>query len=262
MAKTNDIRQHFKKIAHNYRLVRVTDPEPVDAVIAMLPHNHPEMSIIDIGCGTGRYTERIIHEVPSRIRLLCVDLSHEMLNFCRLALNQNAKIIEKVFSVASASFVPCKDLAADLVLAFNAIHHFDIMQFLGEAGRILKTNGLLAIYTRTPEQNRQTIWGRYFPKFAAKESRLVSLDKLEKMITASPQLRIEEIKFFDYLRHISPRKLRELALAHHYSTFSLYSPDEFQDALGIFERRIREEFGDTTKIPHISPNVLILARKV
>jgi SAM-dependent methyltransferase len=221
-----------------------------------------EVAILDVGCGTGRYTERLVEKLHSRIKLLCVDLSRDMLLRCRQALERNAKVMEKAFLLATSSLLPCKDKAVDLVMAFNAIHHFDLAEFLSEAVRAIKENGLLAIYTRTPEQNRRTIWGRYFPEFANKENRLHSLDKLEKIIASLPQLHLEEIRFFSFRRHISIQRLRELALAHHYSTFSLYSRDELHQALDIFEKRIKREHGNTPTISHISSNVLILSRRV
>jgi len=171
-------------------------------------------------------------------------------------------LIDKAFSVATASLLPCRSTFADLILSFNAVHHFDVRAFLAEASRVLKKDGMLAIYTRTPEQNRQTIWGRYFPHFARKEDRLHSLDKWESLLSATSGLILEEIKFFNFRRHISSQKLKELAQAHHYSTFSLYTPEEFREAFRMFEQRIEREFADFIKIPHVSPNVLLLLRKI
>jgi len=262
MKKNFDSNWHFGRIAHNYRNVRVTDTEPIDYIVSRLSGKLSEISILDVGCGTGRYTEQLIERLQSRITLLCVDLSREMLNRCQEALQLNIEMIDRAFSVATASLLPCKGSIADLVLAFNAIHHFDIRTFLAEASRVLKIGGILAIYTRTPEQNRQTIWGRYFPNFAKKESRLHSLDKWEKMISASPLLSLEEIRFFNFRRHISSQKLRELALTHHYSTFSFYARQEFYEALKVFEQRIERKFANFAKIPHVSPNVLLLLKRV
>ncbi|OGC96330.1 MAG: hypothetical protein A2W25_08400 [candidate division Zixibacteria bacterium RBG_16_53_22] len=262
MQEAFDTHSHFSRVSHKYREVRVTDIEPVNYIVSKLADSVQEISVLDIGCGTGRYVEQLVEQVRSRIKLLCVDLSRDMLLRCRQAFEHNAKVIEKAFLVATASFVPCKAKVADLVMAFNAIHHFDLAKFLSEAAKSMKENGLLAIYTRTPEQNRQTIWGRYFPEFSEMENRLYSLDKLEKMIASLSQLHLEEIRFFNFRRYMSFRKLRELALAHHYSTFSLYSHDEFHNALNIFEKRIKREFGSAPVIPHISSNVLLLARRV
>ncbi len=45
---------------------------------------------------------------------------------------------------------------------FNGVHHFDLARCAGEAARMLTPAGQLVAYTRTPEQNRRTIWGHHF----------------------------------------------------------------------------------------------------
>jgi SAM-dependent methyltransferase len=76
--------------------------------------------------------------------------------------------------LSTAEEVPVRTGSLDLVTTFNSVHHFDLERFLAVAGRVLKPNGQLFIYTRTPEQNARTIWGRYFPGFAKREQRLHS----------------------------------------------------------------------------------------
>ena len=51
------------------------------------------------------------------------------------------------------------------------------------------------------------IWGRYFPHFCEKETRLFESDELEQMISATPRLRMEDVKFFRYQRASSLGKL-------------------------------------------------------
>ena len=56
----------------------------------------------------------------------------------------------------------------------------DLGRFLAAGARVLKPGGLLFIYTRTPQQNARTIWGRYFPGFTEHEQlcvpRIPSID--------------------------------------------------------------------------------------
>ena len=44
---------------------------------------------------------------------------------------------------------------------FNAVHHVDLARLAGEVARVLTPAGQLVVYTRTPEQNRRTIWGHH-----------------------------------------------------------------------------------------------------
>ena len=65
--------------------------------------------------------------------------------------------------LAAAEELPLRTASLDLVTAFNCVHHFDLGRFLAAAARVLQPGGQLFIYTRTPQQNARTIWGRYFP---------------------------------------------------------------------------------------------------
>ena len=67
--------------------------------------------------------------------------------------------------LAAAEELGLRAASLDLVAAFNCVHHFDLGPFLAAAARVLAPGGQLFIYTRTPQQNARTIWGRYFPGF-------------------------------------------------------------------------------------------------
>ncbi len=52
--------------------------------------------------------------------------------------------------------------AYDFIASFNAVHHFDLGAFLGACRVALAPGAHLFVYTRLPEQNARTIWGRHF----------------------------------------------------------------------------------------------------
>src|SRR2546423_12592727 len=81
---------------------------------------------------------------------------------------------EVVPLLAAAEQLPMRAASLDVVTAFNCVHHFDLGRFLTSAARVLAPGGQLFIYTRTPQQNARTIWGRYFPGFTEHEQRLHS----------------------------------------------------------------------------------------
>ena len=76
--------------------------------------------------------------------------------------------------LSTAEQLPFRDASLDLVTAFNCVHHFDLGRFLTSVAQVLAPGGQLFIYTRTPQQNARTIWGRYFPGFTEHEHRLHS----------------------------------------------------------------------------------------
>jgi ubiquinone/menaquinone biosynthesis C-methylase UbiE len=69
-----------------------------------------------------------------------------------------------------AENLPFKNDTFDVIIVFNAIHHFDFRRFIREARRVLKPRGFLFIYTRTQEQNRNSIGGNFSLDFQIKNS--------------------------------------------------------------------------------------------
>ena len=89
------------------------------------------------------------------------------------------------------------------------------------------------------------------------ETRLCDLDELSGGVVKVDGLRTVEIKTFEYPREAGLDRLLSQARTHHYSTFSLYQPNEFATALKEFEANIRRHFPDPQKISWTDENVLL-----
>ncbi|MFV2016557.1 MAG: class I SAM-dependent methyltransferase, partial [Candidatus Heimdallarchaeota archaeon] len=145
----------------------------------------------------------------------------------------------------------------DVVLSFNAIHHFNIGKTLSIINNLLKTDGMAFLYSRTANQNERSIWGQYFPKFNLYESRLYSLSDLEKSIYQVDGLELDEIKFFTYNRSQSIDRLINQAEGRHYSTFSFYDYNEFMEISLRFKQELRQKFINLDSIKWQDRNVML-----
>jgi SAM-dependent methyltransferase len=123
------------------------------------------------------------------------------------------------------------DESVDFVTAFNAVHHFDLDRFTHEVARVLRPGGDLFVYTRTPEQNAKSIWGRAFPGFVSHESRLHDETTLGRVFA---ELGAVEMTSFTFARCATADGLAERVRGGAYSTFGRYRPDELEDALERF----------------------------
>jgi ubiquinone/menaquinone biosynthesis C-methylase UbiE len=159
---------HFERVAAVYESLRTTDEAPVRRICQLLP-NRP-VTGLDTGCGTGRYTRLLRALLPDGSRLAAADVSAAMLAQLNAANRGHARGVAPL--LAAAEQLPLRAASLDVVTAFNCIHHFDLGRFLTAATRVLAPGGQLFIYTRTPQQNARTIWGRYFPGFTEHEQRL------------------------------------------------------------------------------------------
>jgi ubiquinone/menaquinone biosynthesis C-methylase UbiE len=214
----------------------------------------------DIGCGSGGYDLRLLQNLGDKIHLYSIDSNPAMLAELHRRLSMNG-IENYDVKRSPAEKIPLGNNCLDCVLTFNAIHHFKMEHFFEEVSRILKNRGFLFIYTRLRVQNRHSIWGKYFPKFYEKENRLYDLEDLKLLIHNCPNLQSERIKFFKYHRTSSLARLLKQARYHHYSTFDLYSDDEFHRALDSLKRNIHNNFNDLNHITWTDGNVLFVIKK-
>jgi len=253
------IHRHFSDIAHRYHLLRTTDVEPI-AFIAGRLKSLEQIEAIDIGCGTGRYDLLLFKYLAPKLRLTCADSNSDMLDVLEKNLVNNG--ISDFTSVnAKAENIPSQDNMYDSVFTFNAIHHFDLLEFLRETARILKTVGHIFIYTRLRDQNRRNIWGRYFPMFNQKETRLYTLNKFVKTIEKVPNLHIKSIEYYKYGRISTLTQLIDRARSHHYSTFYLYSSEELEEAIKGFTHNLESKFKDISRVHWFDENIIFMIDK-
>ena len=233
--------RHFTEISPVYRSVRTTDREPVERIARELDGVARPRGA-DIGCGAGRYVRLMFEMIPD-LSLACVDANPAMLE--QLGGLLRAHGIEGFETRQStAERLELEPGGYDFVSSFNAVHHFDFPDFLRRSRDGLAEGGRLFVYTRLPEHNARSIWGRYFPGFVEKETRLLALGDLHGAIEETPGLRFAGATCLRYRRRASLQRLVEQARSRHYSTFSLYPPDAFEDALAAFRAVVERRLAD------------------
>ncbi|MFH1382942.1 MAG: class I SAM-dependent methyltransferase [Chloroflexota bacterium] len=256
---TGDMHSHFSRIAPRYHYLRTTDLEPIGFMVREL-NKLPYIKAVDIGCGVGRYDRVLYQHLGEKLNLTCVDANANMLEALQKNLIEDS--IQNFTSIqAGAENLPLQDNSCDCLFTFNAIHHFNLPGFIRESGRVLKSGGYLFIYTRLRDQNKRNIWGRYFPKFHQKETRLYTLNKVLVAIATVPGMWLESIEYFKYGRISSLTQLVERVRSHHYSTFFLYSADDLEKAIEQFKKNINKACEDIHKVRWYDENTLFIIRK-
>ncbi len=227
------VAEHFERVAAVYESLRTTDQAPVHRIGQLLP-DHP-VAGLDVGCGTGRYSRLLRGLLPDGSLLIGSDVSAAMLAQLQAGNHGRAVVVPLV---SAAEELPLQTASLDLVTAFNSVHHFDLSRFLTAVARVLQPDGQLFIYTRTPQQNARTIWGRYFPGFTEHEQRLHSEAAYRDAVRRTGGLTVVATQTFRHPRSSTAGRLRAQAEGHHYSTFSLYTPDELRAATAAFLARL------------------------
>ena len=254
MSARDDMHRHFTAISPVYRSVRTTDREPVEWIAREL-NGLARPKGADIGCGAGRYVLSMFEMIPN-LSLTCVDTTPAMLEQVDGLLRANG-IDGFETQQSTAECLELEPGGFDFVSSFNAVHHFDFPQFLRRSRDGLVKDGRLFVYTRLPEHNARSIWGRYFPGFVERETRLLALGDLHGAIEDTPGLRFAAAACLRYRRRAPLERLVEQARNRHYSTFALYEPDEFEDALAAFRAAVERRFAEV--VEWYDENVLVQA---
>ncbi len=252
---TTALADHFRGIATRYGRVRDLDVRAVRQivrVIAPLAAARTPLRLLDVGTGTGRYLKAITGALSDRgialARAIGADASAAMLR-CGGGTDAWLDGDAQAGVAALAEALPIADGACDVVMSFNAIHHLDLRAFLAEAARALRPAGLLVIYTRTPAQNRATIWGQHFPRFAERERRLYAHAELRGALEQSGAFTRVRLRAAGWWQFTSLPALMRQARARHYSTFRFYEHEEFDYALATFAERVRRRYRYPWAIP-------------
>ncbi len=227
------VAEHFERVAAVYDSLRTTDEAPVHRIGQFLPDR--PVAGLDVGCGTGRYSRLLRELLPDGSLLIGSDVSAAMLAQLQAGNHGRAVVVPLV---SAAEELPLRTATFDLVTAFNCVHHFDLGRFLAAVARVLQPGGQLFIYTRTPQQNARTIWGRYFPGFTEHEQRLHTEAAFRDAVRRTGGLTVVATQTFRHPRSSTAARLRAQAEGHHYSTFSLYAPDELRASITAFLSRL------------------------
>jgi SAM-dependent methyltransferase len=217
-----------------YESLRTTDEAPVHRIGEFLPDR--PVTGLDVGCGTGRYTQLLRGLLPAGSRLVASDVSAAMLAQLKVGSQAGGSAVAPLLSAAEE--LPLRTASLDVVTAFNCVHHFDLGRFLAAIARVLRPGGQLFIYTRTPQQNARTIWGRYFPGFTEHEQRLHSEAAFRDAVRRASGLQLVATQTFRHPRSSTAGRLRAQAEGRHYSTFSLYPPDALRTSIATFMDRL------------------------
>lgn len=108
---------------------------------------HRAWSVVEFGCGTGRFAEMLCKQLPSNAAYLGLDVSATMIDLARARLRDAAHHVE--FRQTDGTIVfPIEDASVDRVICtyvLDLLSEADIDAFLRESRRVLTPEGLLLL---------------------------------------------------------------------------------------------------------------------
>jgi ubiquinone/menaquinone biosynthesis C-methylase UbiE len=117
--------------------------------------------ILDIGCGTGRYSAALAAHFNARV--IAVDPSEKMLAEARKKATEGVR-----YERASAESLPLPDASIDMVFMSMVLHHFDDPdQAVRECRRVLRQGGTVCLRAATIERIGTYPYVSFFPRSSA-----------------------------------------------------------------------------------------------
>jgi SAM-dependent methyltransferase len=133
----------FDSVAGSYAITRPTYPAAVyDAIRAAVGRPYPELTVLDVGAGTGIATEAMVRRGAT---VIAIDPAREMLARLAEALPGTETIC------ANGNALPIEDAVADLVTYAQALHWTVPEKSVPEAMRVLRPAGVVAAWWNVPD---------------------------------------------------------------------------------------------------------------
>ncbi len=194
-----------------------------------------DSKVLDVACGTGLFLIPIAEKFD--VELFGSDLSLGMLKTAyKKKGNNNHKVR---FLGADVHNLPFPDKYFDVLISTNAIHHFDLVKSLKECTRVLKKGGSYVVFSRFREQNDRSFWGKNFPNFAVKENRLYNKEEFVDAAEKIEKLDLDNINELRFEKQATEEEILAEATNKKYSTFELYTEEEFKESLNSFKNWLK-----------------------
>ncbi|WP_371617803.1 methyltransferase domain-containing protein [Streptomyces sp. NBC_00454] len=210
-------------------------------------------TVIDLGCGTGRFTPLLADRFGARV--FGVEPSEPMLEVARES-HPHPRV---TYLQGQAERIPLPDSCAGLLVLFQVVQHFsDPVKAAAEIARVLRPGGTVVLHAFFAGQNFTTTHSRYFPgAHAIEEARLPRLDDtVAQLRTADLRLTAAEqhvMDLADGLRSYAER------MSHRALSIFQYLPEEEIEA-GL-ARLHAEAARETHPAPVRTAAQLIVLRK-
>jgi SAM-dependent methyltransferase len=229
----------YSKIASYYDRVRLPPTEELLSRIIERGGIGKSSTVLDVGCGTGRVTLKMLAAKP--IELFALEPSTEMLR--QAVLKDQAKRI--LWVRGDGQRLPFRDGLFDCVYMTSVIHHIDDKKMaLQQIYRVLKACGKCVIMTYSHSGIKKQVINDFPGVTAIDSKRMPSVPEVKDMM--------RKVGFKDVSYHVVKHdegyaptdKYLERVRSKYLSTLTLLEEDAFQRGFKIFERRVRQKYGE------------------
>jgi ubiquinone/menaquinone biosynthesis C-methylase UbiE len=164
----------YNKIGHGYAKTRLADDRITDQLVVLL-NLPPHATILDVGAGTGKYSNALSDRGFSMIALEPSEVMQ-----AQAQRHQGVKWIH-----ASAENIPLPDRSVEGVIAVLSVHHFENRSAAFREMVRVTGDGPIVLFTFDPTAFSQFWLSHYFPQLGRRFS--TSADELKNTAAAIEQ---------------------------------------------------------------------------
>lgn len=237
----------FDEIAPQYSLKTRLSSDCIRSIIDSLSEQiTPRLSshLLDIGGGNGQLTSEFLYHTPIK-ECSIVDLSRSMLRIAKERLSKLNMSHQVNLVQGDAEILPIGSGKSGLVLMSFILHLLaDPQTALLEVRRVLFPDGRFFLVTYDLPDLSSQIYHKYLPGYYEIDSkRYPHLDALENLMVDCGLGLINLSKHPYVICHESVDEVISFVRTRPFSTLLKYSESGFGEAISIFEKRLRLQFG-------------------
>jgi ubiquinone/menaquinone biosynthesis C-methylase UbiE len=236
------IKADYSKIAFHYDKARLLSEQTMLIwlnLIARLSEPSTGSRLLDLGCGTGRFSLPLASKL--RLDVTGLDSSEDML---AKAKEKDSNSVVK-WVLADASALPYPDSLYDIVFMSHLLHHVESpLNVLKECGRILVPSGIVIIRYGAMEQIRNDVIHKFFPQvIEIDEQRTPTRQLVENWLVEAGFVSISSEEVAQQTYETSVEHL-DAARGKSTSALSMISEESFQTGLHNLEEYIAKNPDD------------------
>lgn len=123
-------------------------PAFADYIVELVgPHLGPDVDVLELGCGGGKFSQRL---APKCRSLVCADISPEMIEHTRETLTARGLGVNVGFQVLNGiDFSGVRSESADFIFSYDVLLHLqpqNVFSYLLDARRVLRANGVFMLH--------------------------------------------------------------------------------------------------------------------
>jgi ubiquinone/menaquinone biosynthesis C-methylase UbiE len=238
----------YDKIAKSYDDVRGTSKDYIMYWTSQLAHYgmlQDSDNVLDIGCGTGRYTEAF---ASSGTRMVVgLDLSRQMLMRAYNKFSSNAVL----WLQANCEQLPFQPNIFNVAYMILVAHHIPLEErkaVYQEVYNVLMSSGRFVIMTRSHDQIRDSLISLFPEIVEIDTARMPDIIKLETDLKAAGFSTVNIDELPNYTLYRDREAFIEKVENKFISTLTMFDELEFQAHMKTFKKRLDDRFGSSKKL--------------